>query len=109
MNIGLGSSYFTQEYNGTTYSYNNIIDNNNRAISTRFTWAFKAFLYYDVLNERKASLRLGAGFHHQSNGHTSLPNQGLNTFLVKLLHQAAQVSISKIDTSLRISLSSNKS
>ena len=84
MNIGLGSSYFTQEYNGTTYSYNNIIDNNNRAISTRFTWAFKAFLYYDVLNERKASWRLGAGFHHQSNGHTSLPNQGLNTFLLSL-------------------------
>jgi hypothetical protein len=62
MNIGLGSSYFTQEYNGTTYSYNNIIDNNNRAISTRFTWAFKAFLYYDVLNERKASLEIRSWF-----------------------------------------------
>ena len=37
-----------------------------------------------MLNERKASWRLGAGFHHQSNGHTSLPNQGLNTFLLSL-------------------------
>ena len=37
-----------------------------------------------MLNERKASWRLGAGFHHQSNGNTSLPNQGLNTFLVSL-------------------------
>ncbi len=84
MNVGLGSSYFTQEYNGTTYSYNNIIENNNRAISTKFTWAFKAFLYYDFLKKEKVDWRLGAGFHHQSNGHTSLPNQGLNTFLLSI-------------------------
>lgn len=84
MNIGLGTSYFTQDYSGQPYSYNNIIDNNNRAISTKLTWSFKTFIYYDLLNREKADWRLGVGFHHQSNGHTSLPNQGLNSFLFSI-------------------------
>ena len=84
MNIGLGTSYFTEDYSGLPYSYNNIIENNNRAISTKLAWSFKAFLYYDLLKRKKADWRLGVGFHHQSNGHTSLPNQGLNSFLFSI-------------------------
>lgn len=88
MNIGMGASYFTQEYEGVPFSNNNVIENNNRAISTRLTWAFKAFFYYDVFKEKNANWRLGAGFFHQSNGHTSLPNQGLNSFLFSISRQS---------------------
>ncbi len=88
MNVGVGASYFTQEYKGVTFSNNNIIENNNRAISTRFTWAFKAFFYYDVYKEKNANWRLGTGYFHQSNGHTKLPNQGLNSFLFSVSRQS---------------------
>lgn len=88
MNVGVGASYFTQEYEGVPFSNNNVIENNNRAISTRITWAFKAFFYYDVFKEKNANWRLGAGYFHQSNGHTSLPNQGLNSFLFSISRQS---------------------
>ena len=88
MNVGVGASYFTQEYEGVPFSNNNVIENNNRAISTRITWAFKAFFYYDIFKEKNANWRLGAGFFHQSNGHTKLPNQGLNSFLFSVSRQS---------------------
>jgi len=88
MNAGVGASYFTQEYEGVPFSNNNVIENNNRAVSTRITWAFKAFFYFDVFKENKANWRLGTGYFHQSNGHTSLPNQGLNSFLFSVSRQA---------------------
>jgi len=77
VHVATGISYFTQQYDPIT-------NPNNRAISTDFTWAFKLFLYYDVLKMNALNWRLGAGYVHNSNGHTSLPNQGINSFLVSL-------------------------
>lgn len=77
VHVATGMSYFTEEYN--------LISNpNNRAISTDFTWAFKLFLYYDLLKMNALKWRLGVGYVHNSNGHTSLPNQGVNSFLISL-------------------------
>ena len=88
MNLGMGASYYTQKYEGVPFSNNNIIENNNRAISTRISWAVKAFFYYDVFKENNANWRIGAGLLHQSNGHTKLPNQGLNSFLFSVSRQS---------------------
>ncbi len=83
-NTSLGASYFTKAYSGTSFSINNPPENNNRAISTKITWSLKAFIYYNIVKNNKASWRIGAGLLHHSNGHIKLPNQGLNSFLVSV-------------------------
>ena len=89
MNIGVGASYFTKSYSGDAFSINNPINNNNRAISTKVTWSLKSFLYYDIIKNKKANWRVGAGFIHHSNGHTKLPNQGLNSFAFSIARQSS--------------------
>lgn len=73
--VGLGASYFNTSFDSITNLY-------NRAISTKFTWAFKMFVYYDVFKTDKVDWRLGGGYIHNSNGHTRLPNQGFNSFVI---------------------------
>ncbi len=73
--IGLGGSYFNKSFDSITNPF-------NRAISTKFTWAFKMFFYYDIIEAEKIDWRLGGGYIHNSNGHTRLPNQGFNSFVL---------------------------
>ena len=70
---GIGTSYFTK-----TYRQNE----NNQSIGSHFNWAFQ-WMYYRTfsLNENK-NFRLGFGYHHSSNGHTQLPNYGLNSAVI---------------------------
>lgn len=75
--IGLGASYFTTLFDFETNFF-------NRAVSTDFTWSFRAFMHYSVLQKEKVNYRIGAGVFHHSNGHTRLPNQGYNSFLLSL-------------------------
>lgn len=75
--IGIGVSYFTNEYDFETNFF-------NRAVSTDFTWSFKAFMHYNFLQTESINYRIGAGLFHHSNGHTRLPNQGFNSFLLSL-------------------------
>ena len=75
--IGVGASYFTNEYDFETNFF-------NRAISTDFTWSFKAFLHYNFLEKEKVNYRIGGGVFHHSNGHMRLPNQGFNSFLISV-------------------------
>lgn len=73
LHMGMGVSRFSTKFD--------LLNNRfNRGISTDYSWSFRSFLYYDLFQNRPGSLRLGAGFFHQSNGHTKLPNQGLNSF-----------------------------
>ncbi len=88
MHVGVGASYFTNKYDSVPFSLNNIPENTNRAISTKVTWAFRLFLYYELIKNKEANWRLGAGYFHQSNGHTKLPNQGLNSFLFSISRQS---------------------
>ncbi len=74
-NIGMGGSYFTKKYHTIYNPYNN-------AITTDLTWSFKLFLYNSIIKNKSLSWDLGAGYIHHSNGHTKLPNQGLNSLLI---------------------------
>lgn len=75
VHLGLGASYFTKKYHPIT----NI---SNKAVSTDFTWSFKSFMYYNLIKTNQVNWRIGAGYVHNSNGHTKLPNQGYNSFLL---------------------------
>jgi hypothetical protein len=87
MQMAGGASYFTYNYKNLPYAYNNAPENNNRAISTKITWAFKMFIYYSFLENKNATWKAGLGLFHQSNGHTSLPNDALNTAFFSVTRQ----------------------
>ncbi|PKV52326.1 lipid A 3-O-deacylase PagL [Aquimarina sp. MAR_2010_214] len=75
LNMGFGASYLDTKYDSETNPL-------NKAVTTSLNWSYKTFLYYDVLVNKSAQWRLGLGYGHYSNGHTKLPNQGLNSFLI---------------------------
>ncbi len=75
--FGLGASYFTNKY----HPVNNPL---NTAVSTNITWAFLTSIYYNIHLNNNQSLKVGVGYFHHSNGHTQLPNSGLNTALVSI-------------------------
>jgi hypothetical protein len=75
--VGMGGSYFTKKYDSLS-------NPNNQAITTDLVWSFRAFMYYEILSGSNLDWRLGLGYFHHSNGHTRLPNQGLNSFLFSL-------------------------
>ncbi len=77
LNVGMGASYIDTKYNPD-------LNPLNLAVTTDINWAFRSFFYYDVLQRKSMNWRLGVGYAHFSNGHTRLPNQGLNSFLVSL-------------------------
>jgi len=71
---GMGLSYFNKIYDPVT-------NPNNKGITTDFAWSFRIFMHYQFLSSQKIDWRAGVGYYHHSNGHTKLPNQGLNSFL----------------------------
>lgn len=74
---GLGGSY-------TTVIFDKITNPGNYGITTHITWAFRAFMYYNLTQTKDYAIKIGAGFTHFSNGHTRLPNQGLNSVLATI-------------------------
>ncbi len=75
VNVALGASYFNQRL---TRNGNYI----NKGVSTALNWSFKTFFYYEFLKTKRTAYRIGAGYFHHSNGHTRLPNQGFNSFML---------------------------
>ncbi len=75
--FAIGSSYFTQHYEA-------ISNENNTIIGSHWNWKFQAFLYKKVKDYDQLSLRVGAGYLHSSNGHTQIPNFGMNSALISL-------------------------
>ncbi len=80
LNVGMGASYIDTQYDPDTNPL-------NLAVTTAVNWSFRSFLYYDLLKRNRMTWRLGLGYAHFSNGHTRLPNQGLNSFLISLSSQ----------------------
>lgn len=70
----MGLSYFNKIYDPVT-------NPNNKGITTDLAWSFRLFMNYQFLSGQKMDWRAGVGYFHHSNGHTRLPNQGLNSFL----------------------------
>ena len=77
LQTGLGGSYFNVLYDPVT-------NPTNLAISTHFSWSFRAFMYYRLFEKKDFNIKIGAGYIHNSNGHIRLPNSGLNSFLATL-------------------------
>ncbi len=77
LQIGIGTSYMDTQYDPLDNEF-------NKAITTKFNWSFRSFFYYDLFQQNTTSWRLGAGYLHHSNGHTRLPNQGLNSFVASV-------------------------
>ena len=75
--VGTGMSIFTKKYDPET-------NPNNRAVSTDINWSFRLFMHYRFLSSETIDWRLGLGYFHHSNGHTKLPNQGYNSFLMSV-------------------------
>lgn len=77
LQIGFGSSYMDTQYDPISNAF-------NRAITTTINWSFRSFLYYDIFSSETVDWRFGLGYLHHSNGHTNLPNQGLNSLAASL-------------------------
>lgn len=75
LKFGIGGSYFTKSHKNSEQ---------NLAIGSSLTWSFQAFLYRELIALKRLNFRLGAGYLHSSNGHTKLPNMGLNSAQVSL-------------------------
>lgn len=74
LHSAIGVSYTNTQYD--------VINNPfNEAITTNLNWSFKALMYYDLFKTDVLNWKVGFGYNHSSNGHSRLPNQGLNSFL----------------------------
>ena len=80
--IGLGASYFN-------HPYHEVYNPENKVIGSQFTWAFQFFLYKNLYVSNRMNLKLGGGFLHSSNAHTTIPNYGMNSVMVSLALQMA--------------------
>jgi len=75
--LGLGASYFTTEFDP--------IENPlNFAVSTDITWSFRIQINYQLWKSEQWQWNTGVAYMHHSNGHTSLPNNGWNSFTASL-------------------------
>lgn len=79
----LGGSYMNTQYD-------KVLNPNNKAISTKINWSFRSFIYYSLLERNSLDVDLGFGYIHHSNGHTKLPNQGLNSLVGSAMVQFAK-------------------
>jgi Lipid A 3-O-deacylase (PagL) len=78
--MGMGASYFTRHYDSVT-------NPQDLAIGSTITWAFKLFFYHSLWTTKKMTFRIGGGYCHSSDGHTQLPNLGLNSGLIGITAQ----------------------
>ena len=72
LKLGAGISYFTSRFDSLGNPTNEIV-------GSQFTWDVKVFLYKSIYKKAGFQLKLGVGFSHESNGHTRLPNLGVNS------------------------------
>ena len=72
---GMGVSYFNGQYESP-------FDMETDVISTHVNWTVSFYGRYHLLSLKQWDLNLGLGYLHFSNGHSRLPNTGLNTLLL---------------------------
>ncbi|MGB0881808.1 MAG: acyloxyacyl hydrolase [Vicingaceae bacterium] len=80
LKLGAGLSYFTHRFDSLGNPQNEII-------GSQFTWDVKAFIYKSIYQKNGFKLKLGIGFSHESNGHTRLPNLGVNSPMASITGQ----------------------
>lgn len=67
--IGLGASYTTQYFRK---------NEQNIALGAPINWAFELSLKQNIITTKYGIVRMGVGYIHSSDGHTQLPNMGIN-------------------------------
>ena len=72
--LALGVTYFTTHFDSIT-------NNENFSNGSPFTWGFQAMLYKTIYQKDNLNIKLVGGYSHHSNGHTQIPNFGLNSAL----------------------------
>jgi len=80
LKLGAGISYFTVRFDS-------ISNPTNEIVGSQFTWDIKIFLYKSIYKKGGFQLKLGIGFSHESNGHTRLPNLGVNSPMASITGQ----------------------
>ncbi|MFP5470721.1 MAG: acyloxyacyl hydrolase [Bacteroidia bacterium] len=75
--FGIGLAHFTTYYDAKT-------NPKNLAIGSPFSWHFNASFGKTLTYFNKGELRFTGGYFHSSNGHTQIPNYGLNSALLGL-------------------------
>jgi hypothetical protein len=70
--LGMGASYFSKHY----FSGDNT---QNLSVGSAFNWAFQVHINKSWMLSKNVGFQAGLGFLHASNGHTQLPNFGLNS------------------------------
>lgn len=80
LKLALGVTYFTTHYDSIT-------NKENLSNGSPFTWGFQAMLYKTIYQKNDFNLKLVGGYSHHSNGHTQIPNFGLNSALFGLSAQ----------------------
>ena len=80
LKLGAGVSYFTARFDSLS-------NPNNELIGAQFAWDVKVILYKSIYKRGGLDIKLGAGFSHESNGHTRLPNLGINSPLASVSAQ----------------------
>ena len=88
LKIGIGAAYFTTHYDSITNPRN--VD-----VGSSFSWSFQAGVYKTIVEKKGLNLKLGFVFSHASNGHTQLPNFGINSTLISLSAQFYDKNIKK--------------
>lgn len=87
LRLGLGAAYFNKPYDALT-------NPNNFYIGSHFTNMSTAALFWQKKINEKLIFNYGATLVHSSNGHTALPNVGMN-FLVLSLGISAEKPLTK--------------
>lgn len=88
LKFGLGASYFTRHFDPET-------NPTNKVIGSDFAWTFQLFMYRSLFATDQVHMKIGAGFWHSSNGHTTLPNFGFNSTMISLVTQFYTKPVSK--------------
>ncbi len=97
--FALGANYFTKKYDDLT-------NPDNLFIGSHVTWSYQTFLYKTFSLKKKNNLKIGLGFVHASNGHTELPNYGVNSFVFSMAWQ--NLLMNNKDESLESTIGSNE-
>lgn len=73
--VGLGISYTTQYFR---------TNKRNFSLGSPINWAFELNIRQNLLTTRYGLFRIGFGYAHSSNGHTQLPNMGINALVANI-------------------------
>ncbi len=78
--FGIGASYFSKHYD-------RLSNPTNELIGSALSWSFEGFIYKNIITRKQWNFKVGAGYLHSSNGHTQLPNFGMNSVMLSLAAQ----------------------